>query len=69
MWIVNYLNSYTSGYSNKIEVSGVDGYWTISSSTTFSTNAWYVSCDDYTNVTSVNSSGSLGIRPVIILKI
>ena len=69
LWMVDHLNEYTSAYPTRTAVSGVYGYWTLSSSASNSGNAWYVNCNGYAYSNYVYTDGSRGARPVINLSI
>ena len=70
LYLANYLSSssYVTGDGLQ-NISGITGYWTLSSIADYSTGAWYVTY--YGNVYSnyVDNEGSFGVRPVITLEI
>ena len=68
LWMTNYLNAYTATYPNSTAVSGVNGYWTLSSSASYADYAWHVGTDS-ANDNSVYYDGYYGARPVITLSI
>jgi len=65
-WMVDYL--YDAGYQTNT-VSGVYGYWTLSSNASDSNDAWYVDYDGNAFTRLVDGFGSYGVRPVINLSI
>ena len=69
LWMTNYLNAYTATYPNRTAVSGVYGYWTLSSYASGSGRAWRVGYDGYAGGYNVSIDGSIGARPVITLSI
>ena len=69
LWMVDHLNEYTSAYPTRTAVSGVYGYWTLSSYASYSDHAWIVNYDGYAGHDGVSSDGSNGARPVINLSI
>ena len=69
LWMVDHLNEYTSAYPTRTAVSGVYGYWTLSSDASISSSAWAVDYIGYANGNGVNDDGNYGARPVINLSI
>ena len=69
LWMVDHLNEYTSAYPTRTAVSGVYGYWTLSSIASYSGSAWRVSYDGSASSDGVNNDGADGARPVINLSI
>ena len=69
LWMTNYLNAYTATYPNRTAVSGVYGYWTLSSLASDPGNAWTVNYDGYADLSNVVNDGDYGVRPVITLLI
>ena len=69
--MTNYLNASASSYPDRTAVSGVCGYWTLSSIASDSRGAWNVYYDGYAYGigVDVNNDGSYGVRPVINLSI
>ena len=65
-WMVDYL--YDAGYQTNT-VSGVYGYWTLSSSASYSNIAWYVDYFGFAHDFDVDYDGYYGVRPVINLSI
>ena len=64
LWLANYMSksSYYKASDGKIDISGINGYWTFSANG--STAAWSV----FVDVKSVYVGGSgAGVRPVISL--
>ncbi len=50
-------------------ISGINGYWTLSSSAGISSSACYVNNSGYVGYNSVGIAGNNGVRPVINLKL
>ena len=50
-------------------ISGINGYWTLSSRAGYSDRAWYVDYHGFVDFISVDNSSCYGARPVINLKI
>ena len=50
-------------------ISGIYGYWTLSSRPDGSSGAWYVNYDGHVRTTFVGNNDRRGVRPVITLKI
>ena len=70
LWMVDHLNEYTSAYPTRTAVSGVYGYWTLSSLASYPGGAWSVSQYGYANRSNVVLDvGIYGVRPVINLSI
>ena len=70
LWMVDHLNEYTSAYPTRTAVSGVYGYWTLSSRASRSDYAWRVHYYGYANGDgSAALDGNSGARPVINLSI
>ena len=65
-----YLYDYMedAGHQTNI-VSGIYGYWTLSSIASDSSNAWFVFCDGFVSGNFFLINGSCGARPVINLTI
>jgi prepilin-type N-terminal cleavage/methylation domain-containing protein len=65
LWLVNYMSksSYYKAADGKIDISGINGYWTFSADD--SSGAWRVSVD--VSSAYVGGSGNAGVRPVISL--
>ncbi len=67
-YLYDYLNQ--SGTIQTNAISGITGYWTLSSDTVFSIYACYVYYGGSVySVISVDSDTSLGVRPVITIKL
>ena len=70
IWLIDYLdgtNDETFGINGRTtSVSGVDGYWTLTSNFDYPYGAWYVSTGAY--VTNNSVADYTGVRPVINLK-
>ena len=70
LYLANYLqsSSYVTGEGLK-NISGIYGYWTLSSYATYSNFAWYASYDGRVNSSGVGTEFDNGVRPVITLEI
>ena len=69
LWMVDHLNEYTSAYPTRTAVSGVYGYWTLSSNASYPFSAWIVYYIGIAYYYGVGSDGDYGVRPVINLSI
>ena len=69
LWMVDHLNEYTSAYPTRTAVSGVSGYWTLSSYASYSGVAWNVYYRGYAGNYEVLDARYGGARPVINLSI
>ncbi len=67
-YLYDYLNQ--SGIIQTSVISGIEGYWTLSSYSGYSGYAWFVNYDGRLSfVNGVRYGGLYGVRPVINLKI
>ena len=70
-WLVEYLSPYSTFYSESNHISGIEGYWLMSSTPKYHNRARrlaYYGCvddDGYSNGGSNSTSNFYGIRPVI----
>ena len=68
LYLIDYLSN-DNEIAGRNGVSGVYGYWTLSSYASYSDHAWIVNYDGYAGHDGVSSDGSNGARPVINLSI
>ena len=64
LWMIDYLYNYYN-YENRKSVLYVWGYWTMSSISSDSANAWLVNYGGSASYNTVNFSDHYGVRPVI----
>ena len=69
LWMVDHLKEYTSAYPTRTAVSGVYGYWTLSSRASDPSSAWGVYYNGNAGDIDVYDDGNDGVRPVINLSI
>ena len=64
-YLYDYLDPYDGSKANSI--SGIYGYWALSSRADLSSDAWHVSFNDSVGVYNAFIDSSVGVRPVITL--
>ena len=69
LWMTNYLHANTTYYPERTAVSGVYGYWMLSSRASYSNTAWSVLFNGYAIFDDVSTGVYYGVRPVINLSI